>query len=421
MRVPWLLVGRHLRAHWLRSGLTMLALTVAMFLFCALVSLVTTMDSVVKQAATNRLIPQSAVSLFVALPLDYQAKIEAVPGVEAVTKFQWFGGYYKERENFLGEFGIDHDRFFDMYRNDVALTKVLAPDGTVLEARRDADGEPLAHDPELVAAAIEAMKADRRAAIVGEGLATDKVYEWKLGQTVPLISPFFVKNDQSAWDFTVVGFYRPLKSNMDDRTMWFRFDYLDEMLASGEAQGQRGVGVFSVNVAPGHDPQQVIADIDALFANGPQRTITTTEAAFQAGFVSMMGNLPFFVGMIGGAVVFAVVFSVINTMLMSGRQRLHETGILKALGFSDGALAWLMLGESFTLSLIGGGAGILLALVSAEGMRKGLGAFLPNYHVEPRTALFALGVVAAIGIVAGITPAIMAARLRPTAALRSEG
>jgi putative ABC transport system permease protein len=421
MRVPWLLVGRHLRAHWLRSGLTMLALTVAMFLFCALISLVTTMDSVVKQSATNRLIPQSAVSLFVALPLDYQPKIEAVPGVEAVTKFQWFGGYYKERENFLGEFGVDQDKFFDMYRNEVALTEVLAPDGTTRKAGLDADGKPLAHDPALIAAAIEAMKADRRAAVIGEGLATDAKYGWKLGQTIPLISPYFVKTDQSAWDFNVVGYYRPLKSNMDDRTLFFRFDYLDEMLASGQAQGQRGVGVYSVNIAPGRDPQQVIADIDALFANGPQRTITTTEAAFQAGFVSMMGNLPFFVGMIGGAVVFAVVFSVINTMLMSGRQRMHETGILKALGFSDGALAWLMLGESFTLSLVGGGAGILLALLSSDGVRKMLGAFLPNYHVEPLTAVIALGVVAVIGIVAGITPAIIAARLRPTAALRSEG
>jgi putative ABC transport system permease protein len=209
---------------------------------------------------------------------------------------------------------------------------------------------------------------------------------------------------------------------MDDRTMWFRFDYLEEAIRSGGVSGPPvSSGVYTVNVAQGHDSAQVIADIDALFANGPQVTMTTTEAAFQATFVAMMGNLPLFVGTIGGAVAFAVFFSVINTMLMSARQRTHETGILKALGFRNGAVGLVMLGESLALSLVGGGLGVGLALVSQESLRQSMGQWWPQFAVEPRTAWTGMAITLGIGLVAGVMPALLAARLRPSDALRSEG
>ena len=405
MKTPWVLARRHLRTHWARTGLTVAALVVALYLFCFLVSLVTTLHDSVKSAATNRVIVQSAVSLFVALPIDYQAKIEQVPGVAAITKFQWFGGYYQEQANFLAEFGVDHDKFFDMYDQEVEITE--GPGGVTGPGARQA--------------VIDAMAADRRACVIGEGLVRDPDFGFAIGQTVPLMGTIFPKSDGSAWEFNVVGVYKPLKGNMDDRTIWFRYDYLWETLQAGGAGGPRGVGVYSVNIAPGHDPATVIADIDALFAGGPQRTMTTTEAAFQAAFVSMMGNLPFFVGTIGGAVVFAVMFSVVNTMLMSARQRTHEIGILKALGYSDGALSRLLLGESMMLTILGGGLGLLLAFVTADGLRKGFGSYLPTYTVQPGTLLIGLGITLGIGVIAGLAPAIVAGRLLPTAALRSEG
>lgn len=394
---------RHLRVHWLRTTLTGLALLVAVFLFCFLISIVTTLDAAVKSSAKDRVITQSAVSLFVPLPLDYQAKIASVPGVEAVTKFQWFGGIYQTEANFMSQFGVDHDVFFDMYRSELDI--IEGPGGVTGPAARQA--------------VIDAVKADRRACVVGEALA--KEFEWKVGDTIPLIGKIFPKADGSAWEFNIVGIYRPAKSNVDPRTIWFRFDYLDETLRAGGAHGPPGVGVFSVNVQKAADPSDVIDGIDGLFANGPQRTLTSTEAAFQASFVSMMGNVPFFVGTIGGAVVFAVFFSVVNTMLMSARQRTHELGILKALGFRDSALGRLMLVESITLSLIGGGAGAAVAYFGQKGMLVVLGSFFPGYAVEPSTALMGVGVSMVIGIVAGIAPASVASRLAPTAALRSEG
>jgi len=69
----------------------------------------------------------------------------------------------------------------------------------------------------------------------------------------------------------------------------------------------------------------------------------------------------------------------------------------------------------------GGGLGLLLAFVTADGLRKGFGSYLPTYTVQPGTLLIGLGITLGIGVIAGLAPAIVAGRLLPTAALRSEG
>ena len=65
--------------------------------------------------------------------------------------------------------------------------------------------------------------------------------------------------------------------------------------------------------------------------------------------------------------------------------------------------------------------GLVLAFVTAEGLRKGFGSYLPTYAVQPSTLLIGLGITIGIGLIAGLAPAILAGRLLPPAALRSEG
>ena len=73
-----------------------------------------------------------------------------------------------------------------------------------------------------------------------------------------------------------------------------------------------------------------MAEVDELFTNGPQRVQTTTEAEFQRQFVTMIGSLPRFIASIGAGVLFAIVLAALNTMLMAGRERTADLGILKA-------------------------------------------------------------------------------------------
>lgn len=404
MRVPWGLALRHIRVHWFRNLLTVSAVTIAVFLFCFLVSMIVTLDSQVEDASRDRVIVQSAVSLFVALPLDYQAKIAAVPGVVDVSKWQWFGAYHKDRSaGYFTQFGVDPESFLGMYEDD--FTVVEGPNGERPETAR--------------AAVARAMSQEKRAALVGRKLA--EKFGWEVGRTVPLQSTIYPKSDDSAWEFVIVGLYEREKANFDDQTLFFRFDYLDDSLQNGTAIGPIGTGTYTVQVTEGADTGSVIADIDALFSNGPQRTKTSPEAAFQASFVSMLGNIPRFLGTIGGAVVIAVFFSVVNAMLISGRQRIRESGILKALGFRDRTIGTLILFESVLLTVLGGGFGILLALGAEQGVQKGMATFFPNFEVEPSTLLTGLGMAVTIGVIAGIAPMLNLVRLRPTEALRSEG
>ena len=81
------LIRRSLLRHKVRTLLTIGSLAVALFLLCFLRSLVTTLEAGVASANQQRLWVQSAVSLFVDLPLTYQGKIEAVEGVKRACKW----------------------------------------------------------------------------------------------------------------------------------------------------------------------------------------------------------------------------------------------------------------------------------------------------------------------------------------------
>jgi putative ABC transport system permease protein len=258
------------------------------------------------------------------------------------------------------------------------------------------------------------MLAEKRSALIGRALA--EKHGWKVVDTIPLICTIFPKQDNSAWEFTIIGVFEKLKQNIDENTMFFRFDYLEDTMRYGGA-APVGSGTYFVQLGPGAGPTETIEEIDALFANGPQRTKTYTEAAFQQGFVSMMGNVPLFLGTIGGAVVIAVFFSVVNAMLISGRQRMRESGILQALGFRARTIGALVGLEALLLCALGGSFGILLSAGAGEAIRAAFPGF-SNLAVAPETLAQGLALALGIGVVAAVPPWVILARTKPTDALR---
>lgn len=371
----------------LRTFLTMGSLVVAIFLLCVLRALVVSLDAGVQAAASNRLVVQSAVSLFVDLPTAYQGKIEAVNGVGSTTKFQWFGGFYKERSNFFAQFAVDPANFLQVYK-----------------------------EIEVIEGSGEAWEKNRTGCLIGPDLV--RRFGFKVGDTIPISGTIFAKD--SPWEFRVEGIYRSKSANVDNGTLFFQFDYLEQAIESGEARGPRGVGTFVIELSPGAVAEAVMRDVDALFENGPQRVQTTTEAEFQRQFVSMVGSLPTFLTSIGGGVLFAIVLAVINTMLMAGRERTVDLGILKALGFTDAVIFSLLLFESLALCTVGGSMGVGLALLLEPFFVRFLGQMFPGFVITPETIGIGLGISVGIGVVAGIVPAWRASRLRCVEALREE-
>lgn len=382
------LVWRNIVRRPLRAMLTIGSLTIAIFLICALRTLITTINAGVENADSRRLAVMSATGLFVELPMNYQAKIDRIPGVELTTKFQWFGAYYRSQKHFFAQFAVDPASMFEMY--------------------------PECHVPPEQQAAFIATKTG---CIIGDGLATDPSMGWKIGDTVPLIGDLHPHPDDKAWEFQVVGIYHSTSPSFDNRTMFIRWDYYEETLKQGGVPP--GVGVFSVRVQKGADVPSVIAAVEDTFRDSEQRVDCTTEAEFQRQFVTMFGNIPLFVGWIGTGVLLAILLASVNTMLMSMREQAAEIGVLKSLGFTDGSMFGLLIAQSLCLSLLGGGLGLFLAWVTQKPIATAFAAFFPGFVVKPETFAIAAAVAVLVGLAAGIVPAWRASRLRPVEALRS--
>ena len=128
-----------------------------------------------------------------------------------------------------------------------------------------------------------------------------------------------------------------------------------------------------------------------------------------------MSNATILIASLVGALV------VFNTMLMSINERTREIGILLAIGWQRRTIIKLIVGESMILTLAGGVIGILVgiaitwSLEHMELMRGKIDA------VFPLPFLFGvLGLSVILGIGGGLYPALKAARLLPSQALRQE-
>ena len=80
------------------------------------------------------------------------------------------------------------------------------------------------------------------------------------------------------------------------------------------------------------------AEIDALFANSTDETLTQSEMDFFGAQIERVGNIGFIVNSIIGAVLFALLFVTGNTMMQSIRERVPELAVLKTYGYSNTAV-----------------------------------------------------------------------------------
>jgi putative ABC transport system permease protein len=113
--------------------------------------------------------------------------------------------------------------------------------------------------------------------------------------------------------------------------------------------------------------------------------------------------------------------SVVNTMTMTVAERTREIGIRKAIGGSTAAVMRQFIAESGVIGLLGGLSGLALGALVAQllnmaGESSGNMLFLVSARLAVGSLVFAVG----LGVLAGIYPALHAARLDPVRALRFE-
>jgi putative ABC transport system permease protein len=103
-------------------------------------------------------------------------------------------------------------------------------------------------------------------------------------------------------------------------------------------------------------------------------------------------------------------------MLVAVTERTKEIGIRKSMGARQVDILRQFLFESSILSAIGGLIGLIIALGIGQIVSR---IFFPT-QISIVSAIIAIGVSAAVGIMAGLFPAWKAARLDPIEALRAD-
>jgi putative ABC transport system permease protein len=116
---------------------------------------------------------------------------------------------------------------------------------------------------------------------------------------------------------------------------------------------------------------------------------------------------------------------IMNIMLVTVRERTREVGIWKAVGAADNDVLMYFLGESVLTCMVGGALGVLLGIVlaaEAAGFVADTVAETATWAPVFRPQFFVLsfGTAALVGLLSGIFPAYIAARLEPVEALRYE-
>ena len=104
-------------------------------------------------------------------------------------------------------------------------------------------------------------------------------------------------------------------------------------------------------------------------------------------------------------------------MAFAFARRTREIGLRKALGARKRDIAWQVLTESTTLSIVGGMVGTALGFAAALLVE----AFSPlPAAIEPWSVVLGIGMTAVVGLFFGSYPAMRAANLDPIEALRRE-
>jgi putative ABC transport system permease protein len=343
----------------------------------------------VTMAGADRLVVRHKVSLIMSIPETYRERMERIPGVASAVHFTWFNGIYKnEPKNFFGSFPVsDLEKFLALY-----------PEYTLAEDQK------------------QAFLKTRTGAIVGRSLSNRKEFGWKIGDRVSLASPIWPRKGDEPWEFEVVGILDAAKKNADTSGFYFRYDYFDE----GRARGQGLVTWYIVRVSDPARAVEVAKAIDSEFANSPYETKAEPEGAFMQGFASQIGDIGTIMIAILSAVFFTILLVAGNTMAQSVRERTEELGVLKAMGFTNELALALVLTESLLLTCVGGLTGLGLAwLITAGG--SPVPSMLPVFYLPVRNVVIGVALVIALGVVAGILPALQAMRLRIADALRRQG
>lgn len=365
--------------HRSRTILTVSGSAVALFVFCFVGSVQEGMNDLRRrQEAESSLIVFQASKFCPAtshLPQDYDRQIEGLDGVRKVIPVQVFTNNCRASLDIVVFYGLPPDDI----RN--------------------------ARDFELVSGDWSEFEQHQDAAVVGQAVANRRGI--KTGDKFSI----------GELSVNVAGIYKS-DDLAEENYIYSHLEFLQR------AEGMDLVGTatqLEVLLHEGVDAYAICSKIDDLFRGGPVETVTRPKGVFQAQSLGDLTQLIEMAHYLGYACVGLILALVATTTVMSVQDRIKEHAVLQTIGFSGSRVFRLVLTESVLLSAAGGMIGVGAAMAVLKFNSLAIGAEAVTIAFTPSLRLAATGMVVAVvtGLVAGVAPAVHAARTEIVPALRT--
>lgn len=220
--------------------------------------------------------------------------------------------------------------------------------------------------------------------------------------------------------FRVVGIYKSENGVFDDMHLYVRQSDLRKMMKIDEGLHEIAVLLNDHGLA---DPMAI------KYQEKYEKLEVQSWLDLATGMRMMVGMIDTYLYYIVGIILVALLFSILNTMLMAVLERVREIGMLMAVGMTKGKVFMMIMLETVMLSMIGGPLGLLIswAFVTYFGATGiDLGGAYDDYgfssivypYLDSSSYIEVTYMVVIMAVVAAIYPAIKALKLNPVEAIR---
>ncbi len=236
-----------------------------------------------------------------------------------------------------------------------------------------------------------------------------------------------IDNNITSGAFRIAGIYSTDNNMFDEVNLFVRFSDIQNLTNFPE----NGAHEIAININNNENLQTVFNEVEKITDNKLDVN-TWKELSPEMNYLTEAMDMYMYIFII--IILMALLFGIINTMLMVVMERTKEIGMLMAIGMNKGKVFWMIVFESVLLSLTGGIVGIVIGGVSskfgethpidlsmwAQGYQQlGFDAFVYT-KLDPTMLINVTILVIITGVIAAIYPAFKALKNDPADALRME-
>jgi len=364
--------------HRIRTALTVTGAAIAMFIFCFVGSVQQGLNSLSQQRESSRSLIVFQANKFCPatshLPEDYDRQIVKLDGIREVVPIRVFTNNCRASLDVIVFYGMPPGQL-----RTVREMELVEGDWGDFDKYQDA-------------AVVGQAVASRRGIVAGD--------KFSIGQ----------------YSVNVAGIFES-ENRAEENYIYTHLEYLQRK-QQGSSDGT--VTQFEITLEDGVDADKKAAEIDDMLRSGPVETDTRQKGSFQAKSLGDLTQLIRLSHYLGLSCVGLLLVLLATTTVMSVQDRIREHAVLKTLGFTAAGVFSLVLGETVMVGILGGGLGVLTALLVLSQTHLAIAAEAVTIAFTPTVALMVSGALMTVvgSLLAGIVPALLAAHSDIVPALR---